>query len=192
MSLHNSDQSVSPDNKVKVTSDPSEIDRSAWSAFVFNHPEANIFHTPEYFDLCNSIETYSGVVVAFLKDGKICGLLVAAIQREFSSIAGSFTARAVSWGGPLADSSDIGIAARLIEGYNEAVKGRVLFSQFRNLSDISSYAEVFKANGYDYEDHLNIIFDLKSGKESLWAAVHSARRNKINISRKRSCITTAN
>jgi len=160
------------------------LDRSAWGDFVLNHPEGNIFYTPEYFDLCFT-NNYSGVVVACLKDGEICGLLLAVIQRDFASLAGKLTARAIIMGGPLTENNDLSIGSALLESYNQTVREMVLFSQFRNLTDSTLYLKVFKDSGYEYEDHLNIIFNLGKSRESLWSEIHSTRRKQINRSSRR-------
>ena len=38
-----------------IVKDPRAVGRKKWSKFMFSHEVGNIFHTPEYFDLCNSI-----------------------------------------------------------------------------------------------------------------------------------------
>jgi len=170
---------------LRTVTDPQEIGREGWKAFVSNHPRACIFQTPEYFDLCSNASGYSGVVAACILNERICGILVAVIQRDFRPPFSSLTARGVIWGGPLAENNNPEIISSLLEAYNAKTGRSVLFTQFRNLSDMDDFREVFLGNGYVFEEHLNILFNLRKGEDSLWADMHSTRRKQIKRSVRR-------
>ena len=172
-------------NSYSIISDPDKINKSDWTDFVYTHAESNIFQTPEYFELCDSISLYNGIVICCLQEIGICGILVAVIQKDFSSIAGNLTARSVICGGPLTEGNNTEVAGLLLEEYDNMVRGKVLYSQFRNLSDNSHFSGIFKSNRYTYEEHLNILINLKNGKERLWSDIHPTRRKQINRSYRR-------
>ena len=167
-----------------IVSDPGAINRGKWSEFILNHENGNVFQTPEYFDLCNSIPEYSGVVLFCNKGDEIFGALVSVIQREFSGILGKVTARSVILGGPLVKDNDPEIASLLITEYNKGVRSKALFSQFRNLRDMSSFGDSFSTNGYGYEDHLDIHINLSKGEDLLWKEMYSIRRWEVKRSMK--------
>jgi hypothetical protein len=162
-----------------VIKEPDKIDRDAWREFVLNHDDGNIFHTPEYFDLCNSIPEYSGVALFCVNGGMICGVLVSVIQREDSGFVGWLTARSVVFGGPLVMDNDCNVASLLLAEYNYVVRKKTLYSQFRNLKDMSLLGAAFSSNGYAFEDHLDIHIYLSKGRDVLWSEVHSTRRRTI-------------
>ena len=163
-----------------IIKNPSEIDRIKWKEFILNHEDGNIFHTPEYFDLCNSVPEYSGVALFCMKGYEIFGVLVSVIQRESSGILGKLTARSVVWGGPLVKNNDSEIVSLLLAEYNKIVKTKALYSQFRNLKDMLLFKPSFYSNGYKFEDHLNIFINLSKEKKVLWSEISSRRRRLIN------------
>jgi len=64
------------------------------------------------------------------------------------------------------------------------LKNKALFIQFRNQRDFSHRISSFEKFGYQFEDHLEIVMDLKKSTDDLWKDVHSKRRNEIRRARK--------
>jgi len=162
-----------------------EADRERWGEFVYNHPHGNIFQTPEMYEVYKNTAHLRPVVLAAVDDRKdILGVLLAVIQREFDGPLGKTTARAVVWGGPLIkDGSDADMVICLLKILDEALKGEVVYIQFRNLHDISPWRNHFTDNGYEYEEHLNFLTDLSMGEEDLWKQLRPSRRNEIRNAR---------
>ncbi len=174
-----------------TTTDAATVDRREWELFVSAHPEGNIFLTPLFHEFYNNIPLHQPVVVACSDNGgKLCGILVAVIQREYKPWYGDFTARAIIWGGPLAAENNTEIAGLLLKKFMEATHTKVVYSQFRNISDMSGYREVFQSQGYVFEDHLDILIDLKKGEQELWAEMHPVRKKQINRAKKRGVTTS--
>ena len=170
------------DSDFTIIKNPEAIDRLKWSEFILNHDDGNVFHMPEYFDLCNSIPEYSGVALFCIKENEIFGILVSVIQRESSGILGKVTARSVIRGGPLIKDNDPKITSLLIAEYNKLVSPKALFSEFRNLKDMSLFGTSFHSNGYKFEDHLDIHINLSNGKDVVWMEMYPVRRRQINRS----------
>ncbi|MFZ2339148.1 MAG: GNAT family N-acetyltransferase [Bacteroidales bacterium] len=169
-----------------VIRDYREVDRDNWAQFVAGHPQGNIFHTPEMFDLFSSDKKNDTVFISVVTPAKmIIGLLIAYIHKEFKGFAGEFTSRAIIWGGPLILENDPVTAELLIEELNIICRKKAVYSQFRNLWDIGHYKNNFEKAGYKYEDHLNFLFNLNIGEELLWKNIHPTRRKQINRSIKR-------
>jgi serine/alanine adding enzyme len=169
-----------------VIKDYREIERNQWSEFVASHPHGNIFHAPEMFDLYNSDEKNEPVFLAVLNsETKICGLLIAYIHAEYRGFVGKFTSRAITWGGPLVTNQNPDIAGLLLDEFDNICRKKTVYSQFRNLWDCSSYKNILDRGGYNFEDHLNFLFDLNKGEEYLWNKISATRKKQINRSTKR-------
>ena len=168
------------------TTDQNEISQNEWNDFVLNHPNGNIFHTPEMVEVYQvSTKSEPLVVVCFDESRHIVGILIAEVQREYKGKLGDLTARAIVWGGPLVMHNNAEVLSIILEEFDTLCKKKVVYSQFRNLWNTKDYSEVFHSLGYDFSDHLDIIFDLKKGEEILWKDIHPTRRKQINRGIKR-------
>lgn len=157
------------------------IDTSVWRDFVYNHPNGNIFQTPEMFEIYSKTKNYEPVLVTIGDNNNILGLILGVIQKE--KYLGNFTSRSIIIGGPLVKDNDSIILQDLLKKYNKKIKNKAIYSQFRNIFDTSAQKEVFLRNGYIYEEHLDIIHDLTKPEEEQWS----------KISRdKKKCIKNAN
>ncbi len=120
-------------------------------------------------------------VSAYDDAGALCGLLSAVIHCQGAGLMKILSARSVIMGGPLvrpgADAP--AIADALLKEYNRQIRGRAIYSEFRNLADMSLFDEVFRRHGYEWEDHLDYHIDLTQSEEELWNRVQSRRRNEI-------------
>lgn len=157
-----------------------KLDHKMWADFVRNHPQGNIFQTPEMFDVYSNTRNYEPQLLAAVNDaGVIRGVLVSVVQREVSGMLDGFTARSVVWGGPLVANNDESVLDLLLCAYEEKSRTRVLYSQFRNLSKVDKFRGIYDKLGYLYYDHLDIIVDLTKSEQELWSSLHSKRRNEI-------------
>ncbi len=171
---------------MKLINDYTLLDKVKWNRFVFDHPNGNIFHTYEMYELYLKEANYTPVLVAYLSDfGDIEGLIVGEILKERRGFIGVLTARAIIFGGPLVLENNKEVFDRLLVEFNTLTDSKVVFSQFRNLWDISVFKENFQKRNYKYEDHLDILFNLKSGTEQLWTEMSSTRKKQINRGLKR-------
>jgi lipid II:glycine glycyltransferase (peptidoglycan interpeptide bridge formation enzyme) len=157
-----------------------EIDRKKWSDFVYNHPYGNIFQTPEMYEVYQNTKKYEPVFLAVVNNqDEISGILLAVIQKEYSGLLGNFTARSIIQGGPLIKDDDPAVLDFILKEYNEIIKKKAIYSQFRNFGDWSDSRDIFIKNGFEYEEHLNILVDLTKSEKQLWKEVYSKRRNEV-------------
>lgn len=165
-----------------------ELDPRQWSEFVFNHPQGNIFQTPEMFDLFRAAQNNEPVLAALIdrQKSRIEGLSVSVIQRQYGGIPGKMTARSIIFGGPLVreSSSKNEVTGLLLQRYNRIIRRKAIYSQYRNFWPQDNFLPVFEAQGYTYEEHLNIHIDLTKSEEELWREVSSKRRNEIRRAQK--------
>ncbi len=163
-----------------------KIDRKKWANFVSTHPNGNIFHTPEIVELYTITPKQKPlIIVCYDQSNEIVGILSSVIQKEYSGLLATISSRAIVFGGPLVLNNNQEIASLIIMTFNNLCKNKVLYSQFRNIWDIRNYYNIFINQGYIYEDHLDILFDLKLGVDNLWKDIHPTRRKQINRGVKR-------
>lgn len=164
----------------KTITDINRMDQNKWSEFVYNHPQGNIFQIPEMFNVYTKTKKYEPVFLAVVNGkGEIAGILLAVIQKEYSGVLGDFTARSIIHGGPLIKDDDPDVLDFVLKEYNKIIKKKAIYSQFRNFWDWGNSKECFIKNGFEYEDHLTILIDLRKTEEQLWKEVYSKRRNEV-------------
>lgn len=161
-----------------------EINEQLWERFIYEHPNGNVFHTPQMFQVYENTRRYKPIILALEKEGKIKGILVAVIEKVLNGILGEYSARSIIRGGPLVENNDNELCGLLLENYNELVKKHAILSQVRNFHDTLNYEFIFKENGFYFLDHLNIFINLDVSKDKLWESLQSKSRNKIRKARK--------
>lgn len=166
-----------------VITDYNLVDKVKWNEFVKSHPHGNAFQSPEMFEVYLSAKYYEPIIVVCLDERKdIQGLILSVIQREYKGILGKLSSRSVIWGAPLIKNDNNEILDLLLKSYNEVVRKKAVYTQIRNLWDTEKYKNIFEKNGYNYEDHLNILIDLTKSEDELWSEIYSRRRSQINKS----------
>jgi len=156
-----------------------EIDRHKWSSFIEKHPGGSIFQTPDFFHVCEETKRYEPRLLAAV-DGsdKIQALLLTVFIRELGGPLGKLSSRSIAQGGPLFLDTDEGRSAlkHLMKEYDKIAKKKALYSQLRNLHDVTAFQALFQELGYEYEEHLNYIIDLDKSEDELFAALSKERR----------------
>ncbi len=151
-----------------------------WSAFVEAHPNGNIFQTPEMYDVYLRTENTEPILtIVFDKNETVQGILLAIIQKEYKGILGNISSRSIIIGGPLVKDNNPEILEYILKSYNDKIKEKVVFSQFRNLWDWDKLKPIFNKIGYEYDAHLDILIDIKPKENDLWKKINSKARNKI-------------
>lgn len=157
------------------------MDTQKWTDFVYNHPHGNIFQTPEMFEVYNKTKHYEPVFVSITDENEnLTGILLAVIQKEGSGLKGVLTSRSIIWGGPLVKNNDPQFLGRILKDYNQIIKNKAIYSQFRNLWDHTDLIDTFKENNYLYEDHLDILNNLRLPEEELWNKLSRDKKKSIN------------
>lgn len=173
-------------NKYLILTDTKDINYDNWRDYVRNHPNGNIFQTPEFFEVYIQTKNYTPLLIAVLDKSKnILGIQVSVITKEFDNIFGYFTSRSIIYGGPLISNDNIEILDIMLAVYKKKIKHRVIYSQYRNMWEWGVFKDVFIKNNIFYEDHLDILFDLTKGEEQLWGEMKRVRRKGINQSYKK-------
>lgn len=164
---------------MQIISNPDKVNRKEWSDFVYNHPNGNVFQTPEMFEVYNNTKYYEPVFLAVITNNKISALLLAVVQKEYSGILGNYTARSIVFGGPLFDKTNLKALDFLLKEYDRLIGSKAIYTQFRNFTNQGDLRQLVESNGYSYIDHLNIILDLNKGKDNLWRDFSKSRKKGI-------------
>ena len=171
---------------IEITNSP---DKTQWSDFVYNHEHGNIFQTPEMAEIYKRTKNYEPISLAAVDDNtnEILALLQAVVIREMWGILGSFSSRSVIQGGPLLIEGEKGIKALkvLMVHYDKLAQKKALYTQIRTMWDTADYLDLLKGVGYNYEDHLNILIDLRKSKDDLWSSLTKSRRRGVRYSQKK-------
>jgi serine/alanine adding enzyme len=159
-----------------------------WRDFVDHHPKGNIFHTPEMFDVYFKTRGYNPSLWAVKNDeGEILALHVPVHITLMGGVFNYFTTRNVNFGSVLVRNDIVGKEALslLLETYNRSISISPLYTELRNLYDLSDYQDIFQNHGYQYESHLNYFVDLdRDHYDILQSYSRSARRDIRSTMRK--------
>jgi lipid II:glycine glycyltransferase (peptidoglycan interpeptide bridge formation enzyme) len=162
------------------------LDRKKWDHYVDIHPDGNIFQAPEMHEMYRNARNYEPLLLGVTNEhDEILGVLLTVIQSEDQGLLSNFTRRSIIFGGPLIKNNDLKILDIILQAYDEKVRSKALYSQFRNLWDVNDYLDTFNKNGYKFENHLNIIIDLKKSESLLWQEMNPTRRKQIRRAAKR-------
>jgi serine/alanine adding enzyme len=167
------------------------LDHDPWKAFVDEHPQGNVFHTPEMFEVYSRGSGYRPSLWAVVENERILALH---LPVQITLVGGPFkflTTRDVDFGGVLAEDSQSGRQAleMLLKTYNRQAPGSPLFTELRNASDQGQIQSVLRACGYQYEDHLNYLIDLRRDEETLLQSFGKSTRSRIRQALKRGNIS---
>ncbi len=163
---------------LKITS---ILNPAQWSSFVYDHPNGNIFQTPEMYEVYKNTKNYEPIFIDVIDDNdEILGMLLAVIQKEHSGFLGKFSARSIIMGGPLIKDNNTEVLDFILTEYNKRIKGKAIYTQFRNQWQWKeTEKEIFKKHGFIYEPHLDILHDLTLPIENQFMALHKGRRKNI-------------
>lgn len=160
-----------------------EIDRESWSTFIGEHPNGNIFQTPEMFEIYKSTEKFNPIAIGVIDcNDNIVGVLLAVIQKEHNGIIGVLSSRSIIIGGPIIKDDDVEILAFLMKSYNKVIRGKAIYTQIRNLNNQESFVDTYKLFGYNYEPHLDILINLNCDKEQLNKNINKGKKRNLTKS----------
>ena len=157
---------------IEILTDVNKIDRKKWDCFVFNHPQGNVFQTPYFYDVCQQTPSLKPIIIALTENSELVAVLLAVTKSEIPGLMERFTSRSLIKGGPLLKKEKREYLEALMFGYENCLGGRSIYTQIDNLWDRSYIRGNLIELGYNYEDFLNIIFDLaKSSLSALTSTV---------------------
>jgi serine/alanine adding enzyme len=163
------------------------VPEDEWRGFVEAHPQGNIFHTPEMFQVFSRAERHRPSLWAAVDGGgRVLALLLPVQVSLLNGLSRHFTTRAVVYGSVLCVPDGVGreALALLLRAYKREVKGHPLFTELRNLSDLNGIQPILQDTGFVYEEHLNYLVDLHRPVEEIWSSVHGNVRTNVRKARR--------
>lgn len=147
------------------------VERSAWATW-FQTREAYLFYSrvpQEMTPFAFGVE----------ENGVLTGVIAGYLTRTQSVIKQFVTRRAIIIGGALLDEhiSDDALVA-LLSATRCELQRKAIYIELRNFNDYSRWKEVFRAQGFDYQPHLNFHVDTTSVEA---VEQHLSKSRKRNI-----------
>lgn len=157
---------------MEITTDISE---TRWREFIARSSGANIFQSPEMYEVYRRAIGFEPLVVAVTSGPEIRSLMASVLVSNGPRPLSRFTTRCIVAGGPLGES---GAFPDLLAAHDRMVAPRALVTQVRNLR-APDQRDAFESAGYVWEDHLNFVLDLRISEADLLARMSKARRKGI-------------
>lgn len=172
--------------ELKVTQ---SLDEEQWRKFVFNHPYGNVFQTPEMAEVYERTKNHEPIFIATVDDTEEpVAILLAVVVKHLDGFLSDLSSMAIVQGAPLYYDSQKESLKLLIDEYNALAKKKCLFTEIRNMWDVSDIELILNKFGYSYEEHLNFLIDLNRSSEEIWGDIHKSRRKGINRAEKKGIV----
>jgi serine/alanine adding enzyme len=167
-----------------------QLDEHLWRDFVDSHPLSNIFHTPEMFQAFSRTKGHQPELWATTQEGRVLALLLPVRITLKDGLLRPFTTRAVVYGSVLCVSGSEGKEAleMLLRVYKREAKRNILFTELRNLSNLSDLQPVLNESDFAYEEHLNFLIDLDQPEETIWRNISKSGRQSVRTSRNKGTV----
>ena len=168
------------------------LDEEKWRDFVENHPDGNIFHTPEMFQVFSKVKGYKPEIWAALGDKQqILVLFLPVHIFLLNGILNRLTTRTNVFGGILMDHSPDAKKALidLLKAYQQRSGKRSVFTEVRNMTSIDNYQPLLQDIGFAYEEQLNYIIDLMPTPEEVFNRIGKRTRKNIRNGRNKELVT---
>ncbi len=163
-----------------------------WRRFVGEHPQGNIFHTPEMYRVYAQARGHQPSLWAAVGDGsRPLALLIPVEVTVLGNLPKLFTTRAVAYGSVLCEPSPDGESAlrSLLHTYQQGRHGSALFTELRNLSDLAPIQPVLEEHGFRYQEHLDYQIDLNRPPEAVLQGMGRRTRKQIRRAIKQGGVT---
>ncbi len=134
-----------------------------WAAYVNQHPQGNIFHTPEMFAVFAQTKNHAPTLWAAIDErGNLQAMFISTTVSLQGGVFRYLTTRSVVYGSLLFNEDDAGRQAldMLLTACLQHQPNNSLFTEFRNQADLSGVQPMLDALGFEYEDHLNYLIDI--------------------------------
>ena len=167
------------------------LDESSWRRFVEGNPRSNVFHTPEMFQVFSKAEGHRPELWAAADGDRVLALFLPVRLTMGNRALAFLTTRAVCYGSVLYDQSPQGIAGltAVLRDYVDATGRSTLFTELRNMSDLTDARHVLTGCGFAHEDHLNYLVSLDGPLDEIFSRIGRRTRKQIRRGLRRGRVT---
>ncbi len=158
-----------------------QLNKNDWKQFVDQHPQGNIFHTPEMFEVFAQAKgSHPTLWAAVCGDGQIAALFLPVLV-TLNKLLRPLTTRAISYGSTLCLPSNEGHQALslLLKTYLRENRATCLFTELRNVACLENEQPLLQDLGFTYEEHLNYLIDVGRSPAELFLSIGARTRKNI-------------
>ena len=155
------------------------IDKQSWSNFVKDHPQGNVFQTPEMYLLYQHALNITPYIVAVVNNGQVEGILLSQWMSNGNKLAQWITSRSIISGGPLAKDNDPTIIDLLLKAYNKLLPVKTIYSEIRPIYDSAVLFQYLSTRKWTRKGHYNILLSLNKDEETLYNQMHKERKRNV-------------
>lgn len=165
---------------LQIITDVNAINTKKWDDLIASEKDGNYFQSYAAYKLFKSVGNYLPVVLAATDENEsVQGILVAVIQRESTGIKGKLSARSIVWGGPVIKYNNKAVLKLLLDAYNQEIKGKAIYTQFRNIFSLDWAKDEFAEAGFSYLEHLNYTVACNTSEEDLLRTMSKSKSRQI-------------
>ncbi len=146
-----------------------------WADFLASQSDANLFQSPEMNAVYAATSGYRPRVFAVENHGKIDALMASTVIDYFGVALPALTSREVVTGGPIGNPRAF---RELLGAHDRWSRMNSSITEIRNLRAPRDLA-LFREGGYEWEDHIDYLFQLDAGEQKLYQKMSKARRKGI-------------
>jgi hypothetical protein len=158
------------------------LDETIWRAFVDQHPQGTIFHTPEMFQVYARAKGYRpGLRAGLNGKNQVLALVAPVLVSLTGGLLHRLTTRSIAYGSILC-APDLDAKTALtgvLLDYTRKQGREGLFTELRHLSDVSAYQPEFNICNFKYQEELNYLIDLDGTAEEIFSRLGSRTRKHI-------------
>ncbi len=176
--------------KLKIVN---SLDEKIWRDFVDQHPEGNIFHTPEIFQVFERTKGCQPKLWAAVDDpGHLLALLLPVQVTLINGLLHRLTTRNIAYGSVLYTLDPAGeeALAALMQTYAQEAGHEALFTELRHLTVSNPIKSLLHQCGFKYEDYLDYIIDVNRPIEDIWSAISKNGRKAIRKFRNKDVVVS--
>ncbi|HSQ17940.1 MAG TPA: GNAT family N-acetyltransferase [Anaerolineales bacterium] len=151
-----------------------------WRSFVDQHPDSNIFHTPEMYEVFSHAHNHEPELWAAVSGDRILALLLPVRIHTLTRFLRRLTTRAIAYGGVLYAQDQDGPDGmeKLLQAYKQSMRKSTLFIELRNMADLSAMQPTLGNCHYAFVDYLNYLVDTDLPVDQVWKNISkSAKKN---------------
>lgn len=157
------------------------LDEQIWADFVEQHPDGNIFQTPDMFQVFARARGHKPELWAAVDEQRQVRALLVPVQVVLANgPLRRFTARSIAYGGVLC-SPQAGWQEALTKLWSTYIQQRqaVLFTELRHKADSSALQPILQGHRCQFEEEDNFLVDLALPVEQVWLNIKKSARKKI-------------
>jgi len=158
------------------------LDEDTWRQFLDETPTATIFHTPEAFQLFDQVKGHKSRLWAAVNDqGNVRALLTPVEVTLMDGLLSRLTTRLVAYGSLACTPTAEGYEAldQLLQTYTKKIGQGALFTELRNLFDLTDVQPILEKYNFKFEGHLDYLIDLDRPTEEVMQSIGRRTRKQI-------------